>query len=67
MNDLVVHNLNYDIPFDINPGGIVIIDYVNYMTTDSIHPNVISYNIMRNLLLEDDKKLMFVDVETYAE
>lgn len=66
-NNLIGSNLNYDIPFDINPGGIVMVDYINYMTTDSMHPTALSWDIMMNMVREDEKKIMIVEVETYAE
>ena len=64
VNDLIGHNLNFDLQFDIYQ-DIVTVDYVDYLKTDSIHPSPITYHIMRNLFLEDEKKLIFVEIEYY--
>lgn len=57
MNNIIGSSINYD----AIQGMVWKQDY----TIDSMHPTDLSYDIMMNMVREDEKKIMIVEVETY--
>lgn len=57
MNNIIGPSINYD----VIQGMVWKQDY----TIDSMHPTALSYDIMMNMVREDEKKIMIVEVETY--
>lgn len=63
-NEVVVYNLNYDLIYNYSQ-ELVCVDYIDYITTDYVHPTLLRYELLWNAFREDEDKILIVEMEEY--